>query len=134
MVWSLVEFLFLGILASGVVAVARSATRKRSGGRSAELAESGSIRIPCRVSWKAGTGRKTFVYGKVVADAGGELAFSRRRKDPVPLPRSDWVHREVSWRAGLVNLRYTVPGQDEVRILLSEGDADTLEGLLRGGG
>lgn len=130
----LVEFLLLGAIAFGVAAVTRSIIRKRAGRRSAELPESGSIRIPCRVSWKAGTGRKAFVYGKVVADAGGELAFSWRWKDPVPLPRSDWVHREVSWRAGLVNLRYAVPGQGEVRILLSEGDADTLEGLLRGGG
>ncbi|WP_330291329.1 hypothetical protein [Streptomyces sp. NBC_00576] len=50
------------------------------------------------------------------------------------LPRSEWVRREESWRAGLVNLRYTAPGQGEVRVLLSEQDADTLEGLLRGEG
>jgi hypothetical protein len=134
MVWSLIEFVFLGILVSAVVAVARSTTRKRAGRRSAELAESGSTRIPCRVSWKAGTGRKAFVYGKVVASVDGQLAFSRRWKAPVRLPRSEWVHREASWRAGLVNLRYATPGRGDVRILVSEGDADTLERLLRGEG
>lgn len=132
---TLVEFLLLGIVACGTAAVARSTTRRRAGRRATGLAESGAVKLPCRVSWEAGTGRKGFVYGKVVVGAGadGGLAFSRRWKNPVELPRSEWVHREESWRAGLINLRYTAPGKGEVRILLSERDADTLEGLLRGG-
>ncbi|MFF3375237.1 hypothetical protein ACFYXF_20095 [Streptomyces sp. NPDC002680] len=132
---TLVEFLLIGIVACGTAAVVRSTTRRRAGRRSSALAESSAGKLPCRVSWQAGTGRKGFVYGKVVAGAGtdGELAFSRRWKDSVELPRSEWIHREESWRAGLVNLRYTAPGRGEVRILLSERDADTLELLLRGG-
>ncbi|WP_405767571.1 hypothetical protein [Streptomyces sp. NBC_01538] len=132
--WFLIGLVFLGFISYGTVIFVRSATRRRASGRGAELAESGSTQLPCRISWKAGTGRKKFLYGKIAAGADGGLAFLRQWKDPVQLPRSDWVHREASWRAGLVNLRYAAPGQGEIRILLSEGDADTLERLLRGEG
>lgn len=49
----------------------------------------------------------------------------------LPLPRSDWVRRETSWRPGLAILRYTVPGRGDVRILLSEADVELIEGFLR---
>ncbi|GAA0307003.1 hypothetical protein ACKI1I_26270 [Streptomyces turgidiscabies] len=133
---TLVEFVLLGIGACGTQVLARAAIRRLADSRRAVLAASGTVGFPCRVSWEAGTGRKAFVYGKVVASAGadGEMAFSRRWKKPVKLPRSQWVHRDASWRAGLVNLRYAAPGRGDVRILLAERDADTLEGLLRGAG
>ncbi|MFI1352628.1 hypothetical protein ACH4TV_03400 [Streptomyces sp. NPDC020898] len=73
------------------------------------------------------------MYGKIVVGGDGELAFSRQWRNPVKLPRGESVHREASWRPGLVNLRCTAPGEDEIRFLLSERDADTLEGLLRDG-
>jgi hypothetical protein len=71
------------------------------------------------------------VYGKVVNRADGQPAFARRGRSPLPLPRSGSVRVEHGWRTGLVTLRYVVPGQGDVRMLLNEKDAETVRGLLR---
>jgi hypothetical protein len=132
MTW-LFELLLYAAPAAAAGAVVRAMTRRRATRRASELADSGTVRIPCRVSWPAGTGKKAFVYGKVTANADGELTFARRGgRRTVPLPRSPWIHTEPSWRTGLVNLRYAVPGRGDVRMLLSERDAETVEGLLVG--
>jgi hypothetical protein len=128
---TLIEFLILGILALAAAMVTRSLNRRRAAGRNTALAGSGSAEFPCRLSWEAGTGKKAFVYGKVRAGKDGGLAFSRLGGALVSLPRSDWVHREKSWRADLVTLRYTAPGKGEVRMLLSEADAELVERRIR---
>lgn len=76
-------------------------------------------------------GRKASTYGKIQVGADGGLTFSRRIGGVVDLPRCARVHREPSWRTGLVTLWYSVPGKGDVRILLSETDAETIEGLLQ---
>ncbi|MES5821357.1 hypothetical protein [Streptomyces sp. RG80] len=130
----LLELLLLALVAGGTGTAVRAANRRRAARRATALAASGTVSIPCRVSWPAGTGKKAFVYGKVVAGAAEGPAFSRRGGAAVPLPRGGTVHCEPSWRTGLVNLRYAVSGQGDVRMLLTEKDAETVEGLLRGGG
>ncbi|MEU6381244.1 hypothetical protein [Streptomyces sp. NPDC046909] len=131
MLTSLLEILLFGAGAVAAGALARAANRRRAVSRASGLADSGTVRFPCRISWPAGTGKKAFVYGKVAPGADGQLTFTRRIGSPVPLPRSGSVHIEPSWRTGLVTLRYGVPGQGDVRMLLSAGDAATVEGLLR---
>lgn len=131
MTW-LVEIGLYALPAAAAGAAVRAMTRRRATRRAADLADSGMVRIPCRVSWPAGTGKKAFVYGKVTVDAAGELTFARRGGRTMPLPRSAWIHTEPSWRTGLVNLRYAVPGRGDVRMLLSEKDAETVAGLLVG--
>lgn len=126
---TVIELLLLGILAYVAAMIVRSTTRRRATKRSAKLAEFGSAEFPCQLSWETEVGKKSFVYGKVLAANEG-LAFSRRRGGLVSLPRSDWVHRETSWRTGLVILRYTVPGKGDVRLLVSEADAELIEGFL----
>ncbi|NNN34143.1 hypothetical protein HLK59_28030 [Streptomyces sp. S3(2020)] len=125
------ELLIFGAVGAGVTAVALGAQRGRAARRATTLASSGTASFPCRISWPAGMGKKAFVYGKVVTGDGGQLTFARRGRSPVPLPRSGSVRVEPSWRTGLVTLRYDVPGQGDVRMLLNETDAETVEGLLR---
>ncbi|MDX2604045.1 hypothetical protein PV379_21045 [Streptomyces caniscabiei] len=127
----LIEFIILGIFACGVAMFVRSMIRRRGIRRNSALATHGFVKFPCRISWEAGTGKKAFTYGKIRAGADGGLRFSRRGGSGVDLPRCVRVHREPSWRAGLVTLRYSVPGKGDIRILLSETDAETIEGLLR---
>ncbi|MGW5130412.1 hypothetical protein [Streptomyces sp. NPDC004135] len=129
---TLMELALLVILAGAAALAVRTAARRRAAGRGAALAEHGSARFPCRLSWEAGTGRKGFTYGKIEAGAAEGLLFTRRRGGPLTLPHAVRVHTEPSWRAGLVLLRYTAPGKGDVRILLSEADAATVTGLLRG--
>jgi hypothetical protein len=128
---ALMEFLFLAILVSGATVAVRAVISRRAVSRRAELKISGSVKLPCRLRWDSGTSRKGFVYGKILANTNGSLTFSRLMAHNVPLPQTGWVHREPSWRSGLVILRYTVPGQGVIRILLSEEDADTVERLVR---
>lgn len=127
----LLELAIVAVIGAGSGALARRVHNRRATRRAAGLAASGTARFPCRISWPEGTGKKAFVYGKVVADADGQLTFTRRRRSPVPLPRSAWIHSERSWHTELVTLRYAVPGQGDVRMKLNEKDAETVEGLLR---
>ncbi|MFI8220224.1 hypothetical protein [Streptomyces sp. NPDC085932] len=128
------ELALLVILAGAAALAVRTAVRGRAARRSTGLAEQGSARFPCRLSWEAGTGRKAFTYGKIEAGAAEGLRFIRRGGGPLALPRALRVHTEPSWRTGLVLLRYTAAGKGDVRILLSEADAVTVAGLLRGEG
>lgn len=134
MVSTLLEFVLLGAVAWGTAALVRRVTRRRAGQRLAELSESGRTAFPGRLSWAAGTGRKAFVTGRVLAAAGGPLVFSRWSGDTVELPPADAPRCEPSWRGGLATVHYAVPGRGEVRLLLSEKDAETVEGLLRAAG
>ena len=118
------------IFTYGVARVTLSVNRKRAMGRSAELVQSGSAKFPCRVSWGSGTGVNGFVYGKITVGAGGDLVFSRRGHIVATLPQSQWIHREKSGLTGLVFLQYNVPGEGQVRIMLSQTDAETIEILL----
>jgi hypothetical protein len=131
MLTSLPELLLLAVAAVGTGALVRAANRRRATSRAVDLAATGTTSVPCRISWSAGTGNKAFVYGKVVTGADGQPAFARRGRSPLPLPRNGSVRVEPSWRTGLVTLRYVVPGQGDVRMLLSEKDADTVGALLR---
>jgi hypothetical protein len=125
------ELLLLAAVAAGTGVLVRAANRRRATGRAADLAATGTASFPCRISWPAGTGKKAFVYAKVAVGADGRLAFARRGRSPVALPGRGSVRIEPSWRTGMVTLRYAVPGQGDVRMLLSEKDAETVEGLLR---
>lgn len=49
----------------------------------------------------------------------------------IDLPRPEWVHKEKSWRNGLVIPRYSPPGKRGVRILLSEVDAEAVDSRRR---
>src|SRR4051812_48175878 len=106
---TLIEFVFFGIVALVAGGVIRAINHKRAVRRSAEMVEFGSAEFPCRLSWEAATGTKGFVFGKISSGSDGKLIFSRRWRGPTNLPRSEWVHREDSWRPGLVTLRYTAP-------------------------
>lgn len=133
MLTSLLELLFVIAACVGSGALIRRAQVGRAQRRATDLASSGTASFPCRISWPAGTGKRAFVYGKVAAGADGQLTLSRPGRSSVPLPRSAWVHRDPCWRTGMLTLRYAVPGQGDVRMMLVEKDAETVERLLRGG-
>ncbi|MFD9331401.1 hypothetical protein [Streptomyces sp. NPDC060065] len=121
----------LFVLVAGLAATAvRFVNRKKALRRDAGLRERGTVKIPCRVSWPEGIKKRGFTYGKIIAGAGGEVTFSGRGGRSAVLPASEWIHRESSWRTGLLVLRCSVPGKGELRILISEADAPTVEKLL----
>jgi hypothetical protein len=125
----LLEFALLSGLALLTVAAARAATRRRSTRRAAM--DAGAARFPCRVTWREGLGRRGSVYGKISAPRDEEPTFTRRWGPGIHLPRSLHIDRQPSWRMGLTTLTYTAPEHGEIRILLSEGDAESVKKLLR---
>ncbi|MCX5557283.1 hypothetical protein [Streptomyces sp. NBC_00038] len=119
------------LLVAGLAAAAvRFANRKRASRRNEDLRERGSVKIPCRLSWPDEIKKKGFTYGKILTGSGGGVTFSGRGGKSVILPPSEWIHRDSSWRTGLLVLRYGVPGKGELRILIGEADAPAVEKLL----
>ncbi|WP_159072724.1 hypothetical protein [Streptomyces formicae] len=122
---TLLGFALLGILAILTTRVVTKITRKRAVARSEALSESETVAVPCRVSWKSKTGRKSSVYGKVRISGDGSLCFDRRFHAPLPVPKGGSIQVEESWRPGNSVITYTTP-DDRIQILASSVDTESL--------
>ncbi|WP_206960371.1 hypothetical protein [Streptomyces beijiangensis] len=113
------------LMAFGAVKIILAMTRRRAAGRAAEMKRTGEVSIPCRISWTEGIGKRAFVYGKMTV-SGGAVLFRRRSAQSVEIPAGGTISSEPSWRAGNTLISYRSPDGQEIRILTSSADTETV--------
>lgn len=128
----MLEFFILAILAFAIVCVTLAVTRRRAERRADAVSRGARVRLPCRVSWQESTKRKSFVYGKIEMAESGTGRFIRPFRSPIAIPAGRVAAVKQSWRPGVSMLSYQPISGPEIRILLSEADADALRRGLSG--
>lgn len=126
----MLELVLLAVVAVIAAALTRLGNRKRGERRAVAGRETGSYRIPCRVSWPEGTGHRGFVYGMMHASPDGIVDFHWRNEKAVAFPAKGAVRRARTWRVGIEEICYTSPDAGVVRVLANESDAEVVENIL----
>lgn len=123
------DALLVAVLALLSVTAVVAATRRRASARAGDVSRGAKVGFPCRVSWRAVTGRRSFVYGKISTGGSGSF-FVRPFRSPVPVPEGSVVRTEKSWRAGMSVLTYRTAGGAELRVMVSDADVPALSSGL----
>ncbi|GAA0613244.1 hypothetical protein [Streptomyces crystallinus] len=128
---TIIEMLLILAVAGVTTRVVMSVQRRRAAERSTQLRAGNRAQIPCRITWKQGTGSRGSVYGKLTAAPdGGQAVFIRPMRQALPLPAGRIAETANSWRAGNTDLLYRTSDGQEIRIMTSAADTETVTALL----
>ncbi|MFD9792000.1 hypothetical protein ACFWXK_13720 [Streptomyces sp. NPDC059070] len=128
---TIIEMLLILAVAGATTRVVMSVRRRRAAERSAQLRDGNRVEIPCRITWKQGTGSRGSVYGKLTAAPdGGQVLFVRPMRSAVPVPAGRIAQTANSWRAGNTDLLYRTLDGQEIRIMTSAPDTKAVTALL----
>lgn len=128
---TIIEMFLLLAVAGVTTRVVMSVQRRRAADRAARLRDGNRAEIPCRVTWKQGTGSRGSVYGRLsAAPDGGQVVFVRPLRAAVPVPAGRIAETADSWRAGNTDLLYRTLDGQEIRIMTSAADAKAVTALL----
>ncbi|MFI1105078.1 hypothetical protein [Streptomyces melanogenes] len=128
---TIIEMFLLLAVAGVTTRVVMSVQRRRAAERSAQLRDGNRTEIPCRITWKQGTGSRGSVYGRLTAaPGGGQVVFNRPMRSALPIPAGRIAETANSWRAGNTDLLYRTADGQEIRIMTSAADTKAVTTLL----